>query len=247
MHPFDQTHTDGLRWSESESEIFLTHGESFTPCRETQFRIILSLLPFDQPARIAELGAGSGALASYLLAKKPDVSIVALDKSPAMLAELARLQAEHHQRISIQQFDLAASEWRPTLWSRNCVISSLALHHLTHNEKRLLFRDVFGNISDAGRFIIADIIEPRTDVARKNYAVQWDEAVQKSSVERFGDDRAFTEFVRLQWNHFSDPNPDPVDMPAPLLDQLDWLTEAGFHNIDVHWLYAGHTIFSADK
>jgi tRNA (cmo5U34)-methyltransferase len=204
-------------------------------------------LPLDRPARIAELGAGSGALASYLLAEKPDVSVVALDKSPAMLAELARLQAEYPQRISIREFDLAASEWRSTLSSHNCVISSLALHHLTHDEKRFLFRDVFRHISDAGRFMIADIIEPRTDIARRNYALQWDEAVQKLSAERFGDGRAFPEFVRLQWNHFFDPHPDPVDMPAPLLDRLDWLTDAGFHNVDVHWLYAGHTILSADK
>jgi tRNA (cmo5U34)-methyltransferase len=31
------------------------------------------------------------------------------------------------------------------------------------------------------------------------------------------------------------------------LDQLLWLKEAGIESIDVHWLKAGHAIFSGRK
>jgi tRNA (cmo5U34)-methyltransferase len=42
-------------------------------------------------------------------------------------------------------------------------------------------------------------------------------------------------------------DPDPIDMPSPLLDQLNWLAAAGLEGADVHWLKAGHAIFSARK
>ena len=54
-------------------------------------------------------------------------------------------------------------------------------------------------------------------------------------------------FVETGWNYYADPNPDPIDKPSPLLAQLKWLEGAGFIEVDVHWLLAGHAIFSGRK
>ena len=37
------------------------------------------------------------------------------------------------------------------------------------------------------------------------------------------------------------------DKPSPLFDQLKWLDEAGFTDVDVFWMKAGHAIFSGRK
>ena len=62
-----------------------------------------------------------------------------------------------------------------------------------------------------------------------------------------GDERAFARFEAERWNYFADPAPDPIDKPSPLARQLAWLEEAGLVRADVHWLHAGHAIFSARK
>jgi len=36
-------------------------------------------------------------------------------------------------------------------------------------------------------------------------------------------------------------------MPSTLFDQMLWMAQAGMTAIDVHWLRAGHAIFSAMK
>ena len=59
--------------------------------------------------------------------------------------------------------------------------------------------------------------------------------------------KAFEFFQDDTWNYYSDPAPDPIDQPSALLDQLKWLEAAGLRNVDVHWLKAGHAIFSGVK
>ena len=53
--------------------------------------------------------------------------------------------------------------------------------------------------------------------------------------------------LRVEQVDYSDPAPDPIDQPSALLDQLKWLEAAGLRNVDVHWLMAGHAIFSGVK
>ena len=54
-------------------------------------------------------------------------------------------------------------------------------------------------------------------------------------------------FREIQWNLYSDPKPNPIDKPSPLFDQLKWLAQAGFTDIDVFWMKAGHAIFGGRK
>jgi tRNA (cmo5U34)-methyltransferase len=38
-----------------------------------------------------------------------------------------------------------------------------------------------------------------------------------------------------------------VDRPSSAAEHLDWLREAGFAEVDVAWMYAGHAIFTARR
>ncbi len=50
-----------------------------------------------------------------------------------------------------------------------------------------------------------------------------------------------------QWNTFRYPDPDDIDHPSGLFEQLLWLQQAGLVAVDVHWMRAGQAIFSAWK
>ena len=54
-------------------------------------------------------------------------------------------------------------------------------------------------------------------------------------------------FIDHGWNYYADPDADPADMPSTLFDQMLWMADAGLTGIDVHWLRAGHAIFSGMK
>lgn len=42
-------------------------------------------------------------------------------------------------------------------------------------------------------------------------------------------------------------HPDPVDKPSRLMDQLLWLEQAGWRDVDVYWMRAGHAMFGGRK
>ncbi len=67
--------------------------------------------------------------------------------------------------------------------------------------------------------------------------------MHQRSLKIAGDLGPYKIFQKERWNFYADPDPDPVDRPSPLINQLQWLAEAGLIGVEVHWLKAGHAIF----
>lgn len=98
-----------------------------------------------------------------------------------------------------------------------------------------------------GAFIIADLIEPTHELGRELAAQAWDEAVRERARQLDDNLEGFTIFERNRWNMCRHFDPEDFDKPSPLFDQLQWLQQAGFVHIDVHWMRAGHAIFGGLK
>jgi tRNA (cmo5U34)-methyltransferase len=110
-----------------------------------------------------------------------------------------------------------------------------------------LYRDIRDMLQPGGVFVMADLVEPAGPVARRLAAEQWDQAVRRASAELFGSDEAVTAFERTEWNYYRQPGPDEFDRPSSVAEHVDWLREAGFTEVDMAWLFAGHAIFTARR
>ena len=91
--------------------------------------------------------------------------------------------------------------------------------------------------------VIADLVKPATPASHQLAARAWDDAVRRRSLELAGHLGPYEKFRGERWNLYADPEPDPIDQPSPLLDQLRWLEAAGLTGVDVYWLKAGHAVF----
>ena len=98
-------------------------------------------------------------------------------------------------------------------------------------------------VESGGVFVMADIIQPVTEQGIALAARAWDEAVRQRALRLDGSLKAYERFRQIEWNSFALSEPDPVDKMSPLFDQLKWLGQAGFKDIDVYWVKAGHAIF----
>ena len=235
-------------WSEETSRAFIDYSRYFVPERDQQMHIIASLLSNHKgPGLIMDLCCGEGLLTELILDTFPELTVIGLDGSIEMLQRAQKRLIRFGDRFHCSNFDLAGLDWRNADRTINAVVSSMAIHHLTASQKQKLFHDIYQMLAVGGSFIIADIVEIKDEIGTKLAAESWDEVVRKRSVEIDGNLEAFEFFKREGWNMFRCLDPEDIDKPSPLLDQLKWLENAGFEVVDVHWMLAGHAIFSAIK
>lgn len=237
------------QWDERSTETFLAEGDVFVPRREEQIGIVTGRL-FDgrkPPGRVVELCCGEGLLTRSILERDPEVRVLALDASPGMLEALLRTAGSAGDRVTPLAFRLESSDWRTGIGPADAIVSSLAIHHLDGPGKAALFRDLNDMLTPGGVLVIADLIEPASEPARRSFADQWEREVEIRSLERRGDRSGLDRFRALDWNYYDPREPDPLDKPSTLIEQTDWLRAAGFVRIDLLWCVAGHAILSAEK
>lgn len=121
---------------------------------DLQAAVIRALDP--SASRVLELGVGTGETTRRILDALPDAALIGIDGSAAMLdAARASLPADcvdlRHARI---EAELPAGPF-------DAVVSVLAIHHLTDDDKRDLFRRVHAVLRPGGQFVVGDVVVPR--------------------------------------------------------------------------------------
>jgi tRNA (cmo5U34)-methyltransferase len=233
-------------WQEADSALFLTMDDVVVPMRKQQIAALCALIPAqrDETFNVVELGSGGGLLARAVLDAFPNCHYLALDGSEVMRAQLRETLAPYGDRVTIASFELEDAAWRVALPSPlRCVLSSLVVHHLTHEGKQRLFGDVAQRLEQGGALLLADLVAPASDRVRLLFADQWNAMAQTQSQEIAGDLSLYQAFRDAEWNYYELTEEDSMDHPSPLPDQLQWLRAAGFSIADCFWLFAGHTIY----
>ena len=181
------------------------------------FGAAVQALPFAQEAAfdILDLGAGTGLFSKEVSDRYPSARLELVDLAEKML-DRARVRFAGDRRFT---FNLADYRRLSSSDSYDAVISSLSIHHLAHHEKRSLFRAVHCALRPGGVFVNVDQVRAPTRSLSKRYWAAWlayvrehgaDEAQIKRSVDR-----------RREY-----------DNDASLAEQLAWLEDAGFADVD---------------
>jgi tRNA (cmo5U34)-methyltransferase len=221
-------------------ETFRKLGAVAVPRRAEQTAALLTLLPFEAESSfwVLDVGCGEGWLAAAVLEAWPEAGVLALDGDEAMLSEAARRLRTYGARASVERFELSSDEWLGRVEGAGAVLSSLCIHHLDGDSKRSLFKAIGLRLSSPGAMLIADLVEPNRAEARALYAATYD---NHARVQAGGSDDRYDRFVEAEWNYYR--YPDETDTPSGLFEQLRWLEEAGFVDVDCFWLDAGHAIY----
>jgi tRNA (cmo5U34)-methyltransferase len=162
---------------------------------------------------ILDLGAGTGLLSEFVMQKIGSASLCLLDESPDMLAKAQQRLAQYKPRVFIQTMTepLPAETF-------HAVISSLAIHHLTDENKRDLFKRIHQSLTPGGVFINAEQILGVDKWQQELY-----EKMHLDGARALGSDE---DEIRGAIERMS------YDKCATLSDQISWLKEIGFQHAD---------------
>jgi len=128
----------------------------------------------------------------------------------------------------------------------DAAVSAIAIHHLTHQRKRELDREVFQLLAPGGIFLNNDVVATPPALKEQFEALnlaaiqEQERALRGVARPRDQIEMEMREQLRLAGGrHHSHI--------APLGDQLAWLTEAGFRSVDCYWRYLDLAIFGGVK
>ena len=189
-------------WSSAEHALDYLRRADSIPHRVEGESTLLEFVPA-QPKRILDLGSGAGRLLGLLKAARLGAQFVALDFSPTMLDALKK-QFEVDRAVTIIAHNL--DQPLPAMGSFDAVVSSFAIHHVSHERKRALYQEIFGVLTPGAAFCNL-------------------EHVASPTAHLHG------EFLRAISNEQEDPSNKLLDVET----QLAWLREIGFVDVDCHW------------
>ncbi|MBT3789413.1 MAG: class I SAM-dependent methyltransferase [Alphaproteobacteria bacterium] len=201
------------------------------PCAEDIFATLLRVIPFErhEVISVADLGSADGFLSALVLSQFPEAHITLIEANEERLNNSRERFIENEHRITCLHNDFARSD-PPEKY--DLIVSAFSIHNLNGIEKRALYRTLYSHVRPNGLFVIADRVKAPTEKLQDNYRHSWaEESLAAGASEAdISETRA-----RMFEDHESE-----------IEDQLEWIRNAGFRNVDVYYknlmfaVYGGH-------
>jgi len=189
-------------------------------CKEGYVKMA-ELVP-DDTETILDLGCGTGLELDEIFKRLPDVSVVGIDLTQAMLDKLKQKHPDKNIKLicgSYFDVDLGENMF-------DAAISFQTMHHFSHAEKVGLYTRIHKALNSKGIYIECDYM------------------VTEQSVE----DELFAEYARLRREmNIPDGEFYHFDTPCTIDNQIGMLRKAGFSSVDMVWRKENTTIIVAKK
>lgn len=178
--------------------------------------------------QILDLGAGTGILTELLYKEHPNADITLVDLSTKMLNIAKKKFA--NLNFKYVEADYLTYDFKEKY---DIIVSSLSIHHLTDEEKKLLYKRIYNYLKDGGIFINADQVYGATESTEKIYKEQDSTYLNKQNIPE--EEKKILRQRRL------------LDKPAKLLDTIQWYNKIGYKNVDVYYKYYRYFVIAGEK
>lgn len=179
------------------------------PHRSEGEAVLLEHIP-TSAQRVLDLGTGNGRLLRIINLNRPRIEAVGVDISPVML-RAARESFRGDNRVKIIEHDLNYSLLEADLGTFDVVVTSLAIHHLTHKRKRSIYEEIFSLLNHGGIFCNLEHVDSPTT------------SLHQHCLDFIGE--RIASFARGEHS----------DKLLSMEKQLRWLKQIGFTDVDCYW------------
>jgi tRNA (cmo5U34)-methyltransferase len=210
--------TEKSEWQTIEHALTYLARADKLPHRTEGEKVLLEQIPPDVK-RVLDLGTGDGRLMALIKLSNPSVEGVALDFSDPMI-EQAKKRFSNDKHITIIKHDFSLPLPAKQLDYFDAVVSSLAIHHLTHTRKKQLFAEILNLLNPKGVFCDLEHVSSPTENLHLKF---------------------------LAKTGFTLQTEDPSNKLLDVETQLQWLREIGFVDVDCSWKWLEIALLVAFK
>ena len=187
-----------------------------------------------------DLGCGDGIVTAVIADADRTISPTLVDGSPDMIKKaserLSGLKNTRYIRSSFQEMfreDSVGGVY-------DFIASSLAIHHLTLDEKKALFRYAYGHLKPGGYFVNVDVVLAPNEQLEQWYLSLWRNWIDERTRAAGLEGEQFQGVVD-GYKDNKDNKPDTLD------NQLDALRSAGFRDVDCYYKNGIFTLFGGRR
>jgi tRNA (cmo5U34)-methyltransferase len=220
------------RHFESEAGIYDENVVRVIPHYKEMLDALVSNLPFsqDKEIKIIDLGCGTGTLPFLIKNKFPKANIICLDFAESMI-KVAQEKLKNFSGIEFELADITRYDFKRKY---DAVVSSLALHHLeTDQDKKNFYQKIYAALNINGVFINADIKIASNDLSQETNLKKWEEFMSRA---------LSPDEIQSYFNKYH-----TEDRPVAIAEELTWLKDIGFSQLDVFWKYYNFAVYGGMK
>jgi len=208
---------------------------------------LIDILKFKGTKNIVllDLGAGSGIFIERILQEFPDSICYYLDFSDDFLNVATKRLCKYQDRVTYIKSEFCDS-WESEIAQKpNVITSTSAIHHLSNDNKKKLYKKCFDILEDEGWFFNTDEMKTISEEAHLNNLYYWIYHGQKQK-ETLSCDlldayngwmEKFDAWKTRNIDNLHLPKKEGDDIHESFLVQLDWLNEIGFRETDIFCKY----------
>ncbi len=198
--------TPKSEWQTIEHALAYLARADKLPHRTEGEKALLEQIP-SNAKRVLDLGTGDGRLLALVKLNNAKVEGVALDFSDPMI-EQAKKRFANDKHVTVVKDDFRNPLPAKKLGCFDAIVSSLAIHHLTHPRKKQLYTEIFNLLNPQGVFCNLEHVSSATSNLHLKF------------------------LATIGWTLESE---DPSNKLLDVETQVQWLREIGFVDVDCAW------------
>ncbi len=189
---------------------------------------------------VLDLGCGDGIVTSAIAGVDGSISATLVDGSEDMLKK-ARERRSGLCRTRYVHSSFQEMLARDTVRGKfDFIASSLAIHHLSMDEKIALFKKIYRLLKPGGHLVNIDVVLAPSGLLEQWYLSLWKDWIAEKTWDHGIAGGTFKGIIR-QYKEAEENKPDT------LKDQLEALRTIGFQDVDCYYQYGIFTMFGGRR
>ncbi|NOZ21065.1 MAG: class I SAM-dependent methyltransferase [Planctomycetes bacterium] len=219
---------------------------------EQMHSVIVENIPADRdtPLCVMDVGGGSGTLIRRILETFPRSTAVYVDKLayPELKKEVVeQMLGGFADKVAFLWNDFGSEGWDVEITGPlDVIVSNRAIHHLEDHGKQQLYRQIFGHLRPGGVFLLGEEVKIRSERwvgAFQNHRIESARRAHRRR-EEFAKEAAL---IGAMYHRVYREPEKSANKWAFLDQQLQWLADAGFTDIQTLWQFYDNVVIGAYK